>query len=74
MAVVDAAGALRGRVTALETAGRQELLTVRTEAGTEALVPLGLLREVREEARELVIDVPDGLFEVQERQQEKGPG
>ena len=74
MAVVDATGALRGRVTALETAGRQELLTVRTEAGTEALVPLGLLREVREEARELVIDVPDGLFEVQERQQEKGPG
>ncbi|HXN83399.1 MAG TPA: ribosome maturation factor RimM [Myxococcales bacterium] len=74
MAVVDAAGTLRGRVTALETAGRQELLTVRTEAGTEALVPLGLLREVREEARELVIDVPDGLFEVQEKQQEKGPG
>ena len=66
MAVVDGAGARRGEVVALETAGRQELLTVRTPAGGEALVPLSLVREVRAEAREVLIDAPEGLFEVQE--------
>lgn len=67
MAVLDAAGVRRGQVTSLETAGRQELLAVRTEGGSDALVPLALLREVREAAREIVIDVPEGLFEVQEK-------
>lgn len=67
LTVLDTAGARRGRVTALETAGRQELLAVRTDAGAEALVPLGLLREVREAEGEIVIEVPEGLFEVQEK-------
>lgn len=70
LTVVDTAGVRRGQVTALETAGRQELLALRTEAGREALVPLALVREVREGAREIVIEVPEGLFEVQEKPQD----
>jgi 16S rRNA processing protein RimM len=66
MAVVDEAGMLRGEVTALETAGRQELLTVRTPAGTEALVPMALVREVQDGERRIVIDAPDGLFELEQ--------
>jgi 16S rRNA processing protein RimM len=66
MTVVDAAGVLRGAVTALETAGRQELLTVRTAAGVEALVPLALVREVQDGERRIVIDAPEGLFELEQ--------
>jgi hypothetical protein len=57
---------LRGAVIALETAGRQELLTVRTPAGVEALVPLALVREVQDGERRIVIDAPDGLFELEQ--------
>ncbi|GAC1346950.1 MAG: ribosome maturation factor RimM [Myxococcales bacterium] len=66
MEVRDGAGVLRGAVTALETAGRQELLTVRTPAGVEVLVPLGLVREVEEGARRIVVDAPEGLFELEQ--------
>lgn len=66
MAVVDASGVLRGAVAALESAGRQELLTVRTPAGVDALVPLGLVREVQEGARRIVVDAPEGLFELEQ--------
>jgi 16S rRNA processing protein RimM len=66
MAVVDEAGVLRGAVIALETAGRQELLTVRTPAGVEALVPLALVREVQDGEQRIVIDAPDGLFELEQ--------
>jgi 16S rRNA processing protein RimM len=65
MAVVDASGASRGTVTELETAGLQELLHVRS-GDKVALVPLGLVREVDEEARRIVVDAPEGLFELEE--------
>jgi 16S rRNA processing protein RimM len=68
LAVVDGAGIARGEVIALETAGRQELLTVRTPQGTEALVPMSLVREISEEEGRVLIDAPEGLFEVQEKQ------
>ncbi|HET9752999.1 MAG TPA: ribosome maturation factor RimM [Myxococcales bacterium] len=60
--VVDAAGTLRGAVEELEEAGAQDLL--RLSGG--ALVPLGLVKEVQAEARRIVVDAPDGLFELEE--------
>ena len=47
----------------LEEAGPQDLL--RLKGG--ALVPLGLVQEVVEEARRIVIEVPEGLFELEEK-------
>ena len=60
--VVDGAGTVRGVVEELEEAGAQDLL--RLAGGT--LVPLGLVREVETEARRIIIDAPEGLFELQE--------
>ena len=60
--VVDAQGRARGAVEDLEEAGPQDLLRL---AGG-ALVPMGLVKEVQTEARRLVIDAPDGLFELGE--------
>ena len=65
MAVVDAQGAPRGTVIDLETAGLQELLHVRNGEKV-ALVPFGLVREVDEAARRIVVDAPEGLFELEE--------
>jgi 16S rRNA processing protein RimM len=58
--VADAAGKLYGVVEDLEEAGAQDLL--RLQDG--ALVPLGLVQEVMSEARRIVIEVPDGLFDL----------
>jgi 16S rRNA processing protein RimM len=60
--VVDAQGRPRGAVEELEEAGPQDLL--RLSGG--ALVPMGLVREVQEEARRIIIDAPEGLFELTE--------
>lgn len=60
--VTDAAGKLRGVVEGLEEAGPQDLLVLKGGA----LVPMGLVREVSAESRRIVIDVPDGLFELEE--------
>jgi 16S rRNA processing protein RimM len=57
--VVDAQGRERGVVEDLEEAGPQDLL--RLKGGM--LVPLGLVREVQMEARKLIVDAPEGLFE-----------
>jgi ribosomal 30S subunit maturation factor RimM len=57
--VVDGQGRERGIVEDLEEAGPQDLL--RLKGGM--LVPLGLVREVQMEARKLIVDAPDGLFE-----------
>ncbi len=57
--VVDGQGRERGVVEDLEEAGPQDLL--RLKGGM--LVPLGLVREVQMEARKLIVDAPDGLFE-----------
>jgi 16S rRNA processing protein RimM len=64
MSAVDQAGTDRGEVVGLETAGRQELLRVRKD-GKESLVPLSLVREVDEAARKVVVDAPEGLFELE---------
>jgi 16S rRNA processing protein RimM len=57
--VSDPDGKVRGVVEDLEEAGSQDLLRLRD--GT--LVPLGLVREVQAEARRIVVDAPEGLFE-----------
>ncbi len=58
--VADAQGRVRGVVEGIEEAGAQDLLVL--EGG--ALVPLGLVQEVTPEARRIVIEVPEGLFEL----------
>jgi len=60
--VVDQNGDRRGVVEGLEEAGPQDLLKL---AGG-ALVPLALVKEVVSEARRIVIDVPEGLFDLEE--------
>ena len=64
-AVADQSGAPRGEVVGLETAGLQELLRVRN-AGRESLVPFALVKEIDEARRCLVIEAPEGLFELEE--------
>jgi 16S rRNA processing protein RimM len=64
-AVQDQSGGARGEVVGLESAGLQELLRVRN-GGRESLVPFALVKEVDEERRRMVIEVPDGLFELEE--------
>jgi 16S rRNA processing protein RimM len=61
--VADAQGTVRGVVEDLEEAGPQDLLKL--QGG--ALVPLGLVREVISDRRRIVIDAPDGLFELEEK-------
>lgn len=60
--VVDEAGTARGAVEELEEAGAQDLL--RLSGG--ALVPLALVKEVQAGARRIVVDAPEGLFELEE--------
>ena len=64
-AVDDQSGAPRGEVVGLLTAGPQELLRVRN-AGRESLVPFALLKEIDEARRRIVIEAPEGLFELEE--------
>ena len=60
--VAGADGKVHGVVEDLEEAGPQDLLKLKGGA----LVPLGLVKEVMSESRRIVIDVPDGLFELEE--------
>ncbi len=60
--VSDPEGTVRGVVEDLEEAGPQDLLRLRGGA----LVPLGLVKEVQQEARRIVVDAPEGLFEPEE--------
>jgi len=60
--VADATGKVHGVVEDLEEAGPQDLL--RLKGG--ALVPMGLVQEVMSEARRIVIEVPEGLFEIED--------
>ncbi len=64
-AVADQSGAPRGVVVGVETAGLQELLRV-SNAGRESLVPFALVKEIDEAGRRMVIEAPDGLFELEE--------
>ena len=59
MKVFDAQGE-RGVIEDIESAGPQDLLKL---AGG-ALVPMGLVQEIDEENRRVVIDAPEGLFEL----------
>jgi 16S rRNA processing protein RimM len=63
--VVDASGTERGRVIDLETAGLQELLRVRGPQ-RDSLVPLALVQEIDEVARRIVVEAPEGLFDLEE--------
>jgi 16S rRNA processing protein RimM len=60
--VSDPQGTVHGVVEDLEEAGAQDLLRLR--GGT--LVPLGLVKEVLPEARRIVVDAPEGLFDLEE--------
>jgi len=64
-AVVDQGGVQRGVVADVEPAGLQDLLRVRN-AERDSLVPLALLKEIDEARRVIVIDAPEGLFELEE--------
>lgn len=64
-AVADQSGTQRGEVVGVETAGLQELLRV-SNAGRESLVPFALLKEIDEARRRLVVEAPEGLFELEE--------
>ena len=59
--VVDQDGREHGVVAGLEEAGAQDLL--RLQDGR--LVPLGLVKEVQDGARRIVVDAPEGLFELE---------
>jgi 16S rRNA processing protein RimM len=58
--VVDAQGQERGVVSHLIAAGAQELLEL--ESGK--LVPLALVKEVVSEGRRIIVDAPEGLFDL----------
>ena len=60
--VSDSQGTVRGVVEDLEEAGPQDLL--RLDGG--ALVPLALVTEVQPQARRIVVDAPEGLFDLEE--------
>jgi len=60
--VSDPQGTARGVVEDLEEAGPQDLL--RLDGGT--LVPLALVTEVQPQARRIVVDAPEGLFDLEE--------
>ncbi|HYY53327.1 MAG TPA: ribosome maturation factor RimM [Myxococcales bacterium] len=60
--VSDPQGTVHGVVEDLEEAGPQDLLRL---AGG-ALVPLGLVKEVLPQARRIVVDAPEGLFDLEE--------
>ena len=60
--VSDPQGTVRGVVEDLEEAGPQDLL--RLDVGT--LVPLALVTEVQPQARRIVVDAPEGLFDLEE--------
>jgi 16S rRNA processing protein RimM len=60
--VSDAQGTVRGVVEDLEEAGAQDLL--RLKGGT--LVPLALVKEVLPQARRIVVEAPEGLFDLEE--------
>lgn len=60
--VVDQQGAVRGVVEDLEEAGAQDLLKL----SNGVLVPLGLVKEVMSDRRRILVDAPEGLFELEE--------
>jgi len=61
-AVSDPQGTVHGVVEDLEEAGAQDLLRLRGGR----LVPLGLVKEVRPEERRIVVEAPEGLFDLEE--------
>jgi len=60
--VSDPTGTVHGVVEDVEEAGPQDLLRLRGGA----LVPLALVKEVQQEARRIVVDAPEGLFDLEE--------
>jgi len=62
----DLAGASLGTVAGLETTPAGALLTVRTPEGKPVLVPFveGIVSRMDPEGRRVVLDPPEGLFEL----------
>ena len=65
-AAIDTAGRACGTVTALEEAGPNELLVLTLPGGALALFPLSLVREIDPASKQIVLEVPEGLFEAQQ--------
>lgn len=63
---VDASGRSLGVVARLEQMAAGPMLTVRTDGGREVLVPFveTIVSEVDRRARRIVLDPPEGLFEL----------
>lgn len=61
--VVDGHGRPRGVVEDLEEAGPQDLLRL----GSGLLVPMGLVKEVQPESRRIIVEAPEGLFDLEEK-------
>ena len=64
MRLADQGGQERGEIVGIESAGPNDLLQVMTAAGL-VLVPMGLVREIDEESKRVVIESPEGLFDAQ---------
>jgi 16S rRNA processing protein RimM len=66
LVAVTVGGATVGTVSGLETGPAQDLLVVRLEGGGEALVPFveAIVPEVDVEGGRVVLDPPEGLFEL----------
>jgi 16S rRNA processing protein RimM len=61
--VVDGQGRPRGVVEDLEEAGPQDLLRL----GGGLLVPMGLVKEVQPQSRRIIVEAPEGLFDLEEK-------
>lgn len=66
MDVVDPRGGHLGRVEDVLETGGTDLLSVKDDAGREVLVPLArqIVLAVSEDARSIVVDLPEGLAEL----------
>lgn len=64
--VYDPSGAMIGKVTGLDVGAAQDRLAIRLEDGRSGLVPLvaALVPEVDVPGRRVVIDAPNGLFDL----------
>ena len=67
--VVTPAGTEVGRVARVDLAGGTPLLAVVDDAGEEVLVPLAeaICREISPESKRIVVDLPEGLLDLNRR-------
>ncbi len=66
MSVTSADGKTLGKVKELMATGAHDIIVVRGEDGREYMIPVvgSFIREVDKERRTIVVDLPDGLLEI----------